>query len=218
MPDPATRTTDTRPSGPRRTFGPVVLLGLAASGGVALAGHKGMLALPEDFLKSAGLISLQGQDGTIVEFPLAGALGLVSLACWGVLLVTRGVVRRAVAVIAALASLGVLAVVVIGGFFQVDDAAADLSTRLGASSFDDLPLERTGWFWVALVAAVAAFAAGVAAVRFVGGWPEMGTRYDAPTGAGSTSGSAEGAAKEPEEQSNLDLWKSLDEGTDPTEK
>lgn len=224
MPDPDTGapdagTTDTGTPDARRTFGPVVLLGLAASGGVALAGHKGMLALPEDFLKSAGLISLQGQDGTIVEFPLAGALGLVALACWGVLLVTRGVVRRAVAGLAALAALGVLAVVVIGGFVQVDDAAADLSTRLGASSFSDLPLERTGWFWVALVAAVAAVAAGGAAVRFVGGWPEMGTRYDAPTGAGGAGrGPGDGTATEPEEQSNLDLWKSLDEGTDPTEK
>jgi uncharacterized membrane protein (TIGR02234 family) len=196
-----------------------VLLGLAASGGASLAGHKGMLALPEDFLASAGLLSLQGRDGTIVEFPLAGALGLVALACWGVLLVTRGVVRRVVAALAALAALGVLAVVVIGGFLQVDDAAADLSTRLGASSFSDLPLERTGWFWVALVAALAGALAGGAAVRFVGGWPEMGTRYDAPTGgAGPAPGGGAGPSKEPEEQSNLDLWKSLDEGTDPTEK
>ena len=35
------------------------------------------------------------------EMPLAAALGLVVLACWGVVLVTRGRVRRAVAVLGA---------------------------------------------------------------------------------------------------------------------
>ena len=200
----------------RRTFGPVVLLGLAASGAVALAGHREMLTLPEDYLQSVGLISLQGQDGTLVEFPLAGALGLVALACWGVLLVTRGVVRRAVAVLAALAALGVVTVVVVGGFLQVDDAAEDLATRLGATSFTELPLERSTWFWVALVASVLALAAAVVAVRDVAHWPEMGARYDAPTG--TPAGPASDPGADPAEQSNLDLWKSLDEGSDPTEK
>lgn len=200
----------------RRTFGPVVLLGLAASGAVALAGHREMLTLPEDYLQSVGLISLQGQDGTLVEFPLAGALGLVALACWGVLLVTRGVVRRAVAVLAALAALGVVTVVVVGGFLQVDDAAEDLATRLGATSFTELPLERSSWFWVALAASVLALAAAVVAVRDVAHWPEMGARYDAPTGA--AAGPAPDPGADPAEQSNLDLWKSLDEGSDPTEK
>lgn len=177
-----------------------------------------MLTLPEDYLESLGLISLQGQDGTLVEFPLAGALGLVALACWGVLLVTRGVVRRAVAVLAALAALGISAVVVIGGFLQVDDAAEDLASRLGARSFSELPLERSVWFWVALAASVVALAAAVVAVRDVPRWPEMGTRYDAPTGPGASSAAATETTGDPAEQSNLDLWKSLDEGSDPTEK
>lgn len=201
----------------------MVLLGLAGSGFGALAGNKAMLNLPSDYLESAGLLGLQGRDGTIVEFPLAGALALVALACWGVLLVTRGVVRRIVAGLSVLASVGTLLVLVLGGFFQVDDAADDLALRLGATSLDDLPLERTGWFWVALAAAVLALAAGLAAVRFIPSWPEMGTRYDAPTGAPRTDASAApsvgppGAGPDPAEKSNLDLWKSLDEGSDPTE-
>lgn len=202
------------PAPRRRTFGPVVLLGLAASGAVAVAGHREMLTLPEDYLQSVGLISRQ--DGTLVEFPLAGALGLVSLACWGVLLVTRGTVRRAVAVLAALAALGVLAVVVVGGFLQVDDAAEDLATRLGATSFTELPLERSTWFWVALAASVLGAAAAAVAVRDVPHWPEMGARYDAPTGTPASPATDPDA--DPGEQSNLDLWKSLDEGSDPTEK
>ena len=195
----------------RRTFGPVVLLGLAASGAVAIAGHRAMLQVSPDYLRSAGLVGYSGQDGSIVQFPLAGALALVALACWGVLLVTRGIVRRVVAVLSGVAALGMLAVVVVGGFVQDDDAAADLGTRLGLGGAD-VPVERTGWLWIALVGAVLAIVASGAAVRFVRGWPEMGSRYDAPTAGGT----ATAAGTQPEEQSNLDLWKSLDEGEDPT--
>ena len=41
-------------------------------------------------------------------------------------------------------------------------------------------------------------------------WPEMGTRYDAPTGAGAAD-AHDAAPKE-----NIDIWKALDEGRDPT--
>ena len=60
------------------------------------------------------------------QMPVAGALALVVLACWGVVLVSRGRVRRAVAVLAALAAAGIVASVVIG-FSSVPDALrADL--------------------------------------------------------------------------------------------
>ena len=198
----------------RRTFGPVVLLGLAASGFAAVAGHRAMLRIPTDHLKAIGAAAYTGDEFNRVEFPLAGALALVALACWGVLLVTRGVVRRVVAGLATVAAAGMLAVVVLGGFVQNDDAAADLGSRLGLGGAT-VPVERTGWFWVALVTSVVALAAAAAALRFVGSWPEMGSRYDAPTGSTPTATAVEA---EPEEQSNLDLWKSLDEGTDPTER
>ncbi|WP_182375937.1 Trp biosynthesis-associated membrane protein [Nocardioides sp. WS12] len=194
----------------RKTFGPTVLLGLAGSGFAAVAGHRALLAVPDEFLKTAGLVGFTGQDDSVVEFPLAGALALVALACWGVLLVTRGVVRRIVAALAAVAAAGILAVVVIGGFVQDDDAAADLSTRLGLGGAT-VPLERSPWLWVALASALLALIAAVVAVRYVGSWPEMGTRYDAP-GTDHVP-----AASDPEEQTNIDLWKSLDEGTDPTD-
>lgn len=194
----------------RRTFGPVVLLGLVGSGFAAVAGHRAMLAVPDDYFKTIGLVGFTGQDDSIVEFPLAGALALVALACWGVLLVTRGVVRRIVAGIGALAALGILLVVVIGGFIQDDDAAADLGTRLGLGG-QTAPLERTPWLWVVLASALVALLAAAAAIRYVGSWPEMGSRYDAPTGRTVVEA-------EPEEQTNIDLWKSLDEGSDPTDK
>ena len=59
-------------------------------------------------------------------------------------------------------------------------------------------------------------ASTVLALRLVRTWPEMGSRYDAPTGArGSDStGPAEARTDHPTE--NIDIWKALDEGRDPT--
>ncbi len=193
----------------RATFGPVVLLGLAGSGFAAVAGHKAMLAIPEATITAAGGIAPTVADRS-VEFPLAGALSLVGLAAWGVLLVTRGVVRRIAAVLALASAAGVGAVVVLGGFVQDDEAAGDLATRLGLSA-DVVDVERTGWLWVALLCVLVAAVASAAAVRLVPSWPEMGSRYDAPSAAGAP-------VPESAEQSNLDLWKSLDEGHDPTDE
>lgn len=200
---------------PRRTFGPVVLLGLAGSGFAAIAGHREMLTVPAETLTAVGGIALGVEDRS-VEFPLAGALALVALACWGVLLVTRGIVRRLVAVLAGIAAAGVLAVIVVGGFVQDDDAASDLLSRLGLNS-SAADVERTPWLWVSLVSALVALVAASAAVTWVRQWPEMGSRYDAPTGSGGAAGPADGEPTAVAEQSNLDLWKSLDEGTDPTD-
>lgn len=203
-----------RPSAPagRRTFGPTVLLGLAGSGFAAVAGHKEMLTVPESALTAAGGLARTVQDRS-VEFPLAGALALVALAAWGVLLVTRGIVRRVVAGLALVAAAGIGLVVVIGGFVQDDSAAGDLAIRLGLNA-SAVEVERTPWLWVALLTSLVAFLAAGAAVRMVPEWPEMGTRYDAP---GTAADAPPPPAGDPAERSNLDLWKSLDEGSDPTD-
>lgn len=195
----------------RRTFEPVVLVGLAASTLTAVAGHQAMVRVPADALADLGLASFAGNEASSAEFPLAGALALVALACWGVVLVSRGAVRRVVAALATLAAAGVLAVVVTGGFVQHDDFAAALAERLGVPVALDVAVERTAWLWVALVGSVVATAAAAAAVRLAPGWPEMGTRYDAPAAGGAAP-----TAVPAEERSTTELWKSLDEGDDPT--
>lgn len=201
----------------RATFGPVVLLGLAGSGFAAVAGHREMLSIPEATVTAAGGLAPSVQERS-VEFPLAGALALVALAAWGVLLVTRGVVRRVAAGLALLSAAGILVVVVVGGFVQDQDATGDLATRLGLN-LETVDVERTAWLWVALGCSLAALVAAGAALRLVPAWPEMGSRYDAPTvGSGAaTAGSAAAVGQDSVEQSNLDLWKSLDEGHDPTD-
>ena len=45
------------------------------------------------------------------------------------------------------------------------------------------------------------------------GWPEMSTRYDAPTGR---SGANEPGSADDRPRTDAELWKALDEGRDPT--
>lgn len=191
----------------RKTFGPVVLIGLAAAGLVAAAGVKPWVSAEGSTSTSnltyVGVVSISEAE---TEMPLAGALALVLLAAWGVLLVTRGVVRRAIAVLGALAA-GGLVVCVVVGFTTLPDQVKDAFEEGGVGRPDT---GFTGWFWAAAIGAGLSVLATLAAVRYVGGWPEMGTRYDAP-------GTGEPVQTPLEEQSNLEMWKSLDEGHDPTE-
>lgn len=187
----------------RRTFGPVVLVGLASAGALALAGNQPWATVASaDATTQAALAVTASGSG---EVPLALALGLVVLATWGVLLVTRRTTRRLVATLGAIASAGAVATVVIGRG-QVSADLTDALTQAGAA--DSAGVDFTVWFWFAGVAAVISVAATVLALRNVAGWPEMSSRYDAPTAAPTEPTDAE--------QQNLDLWKSLDEGRDPT--
>ena len=186
----------------RRTFGPVVALGLVAAVLSAVASnrtwldHTGRDPRVQDVAVGSG-------DGA--QMPLATALALVVLACWGVVLVSRGRVRRAVAVLGTLAATGVLAVVV-SAWFVLPDQRPELAI---ASTRDTMAgLSWTIWYWTAGVTAIGSVVTSALAVVWSPQWPEMGSRYDAP-----------GAAREQvpaEEQSHLDLWKSMDEGRDPT--
>jgi hypothetical protein len=142
-------------------------------------------------------------DGPTTDLPLASTLSMVVLAAWGVLVVTRGRVRRAVAALGALAALGVLATVVVGGL-QLPDSAGDQLARVGARPGITLSTS----YWLVLALSVVSAAAAVAAVALVPKWPAMGSRYDSPGGGGSRV--------EGQPDDDLALWKALDEGRDPT--
>ena len=192
---------------PRATFVPVVGVGLASGTLAAVAASKPWVV---DTSHSAGSDPL-GLVADAGEMPLALALSLVVLACWGVLLVTRGMVRRVVAVLALLVSVGLAITVVVGLSTLPDQVLAAVPE--GASLSEEATVTSvTGWAWAAAVAAVVSVVATTLAVWWVGHWPEMGSRYDAP-GAG---GAETPADLPPEERTNLDLWKQLDEGRDPT--
>jgi hypothetical protein len=114
-------------------------------------------------------------------------------------------------VLALLASLGLAAAVVVG-FSAAPDHVRDAYRELGVEHPD---VGLTGWYWVAAVATVLSVLTTAAAVRLVPSWPEMGRKYDAPAGTGGDSSPAP-AEQALEEQENLDLWKAMDEGRDPT--
>jgi len=179
MADPAPTPAPSR----RRTFGPVVILGLVGSLVATIGGTK-------HWVSSSKPQAMLDAQGVGLDAPGVTALGLVALAAWGVVLVTRGRMRRLVLVLAAVAALATVPV--------------------GLSSRQGLPDgSSTAWPWLALAGAVVALGAAVAGVLLARDWPEMGRKYDAPTGAPTPSAPLE-------EQSNLDLWKSIGEGHDPT--
>lgn len=199
-----------QPDRRRRTFGPVVLVGTASAVLAAVAGTKPWVAGESGGIESSdrGAMSSVLSLDSVAESPLAAALSLVVLACWGVVLVTRGRVRWAVAVLALVASLGLVAATV-EAFFNLPDALAD--SLLEVSGVDTVSTSFTAWYPLALLSALAGTAATLAAVRLVRWWPEMGTKYDAPAGAQGADGAAEAPPTE-----NIDIWKALDEGRDPT--
>lgn len=189
----------------RRTFVPVVGVGVVAGGLAAVAGARVWfrgVAPPTPRGLQVFDLDLDG------EMPLAGAVSLVVLAGWGVLLVTRGVVRRTAAVVALLGA-AVLVVSVVVGWLTLPDqvaAAAQLT-----STRDTPGSVSTGWFWTTAGCSAILLVTTTLAVAWCPAWPEMGSRYDAPGSAGAGADDVP-----PEDRSNLDLWKQLDEGRDPT--
>lgn len=138
---------------------------------------------------------------------VAPALALVALASWGVLLVVRGRARTAMAVVGAVFAVALLVAVVLGSGQVPGAVRHNLAGQfgLGPRAAGRVPLPLTGWYWVALLSAAGSTLALVVAVRRAHTWPAMGTRYDAP--ATRTSDSAQ----------ERDMWRSLDEGDDPTD-
>jgi hypothetical protein len=180
----------------RRTFGPVVLVGLATAGLTAIAGHKPWLGF------DAGTVVGPGSE---LNRPEVESVALVVLAAWGVLLVTRGKVRRAIALLAAVAALAAAGLAVHG---LLEHGSS--TTAVSSFSFRSVVhLHRTAWGFLALGGALVSAVAALAAFRLAPGWPEMGRKYDAPAG-GPTP------ALPLEEQSSLDVWKAFDAGHDPT--
>ena len=198
------------PTGARRTFGPVVLLGLAGAGLAAVSATKVWLSGWTSATAPGTLAVATGDHG---ESPLALALSLVLLATWGVVLVTRGLFRLVVALLGAAAAVG----------FAITTAVAPWQLRgaleeaiLEATGTVERDISVTAWWWAAVVASVLACAASAACVRWVRHWPEMGTKYDAPAGAHGPEDAAEEAGGAPVPTENIDIWKALDEGRDPT--
>ncbi len=180
-----------------RTYAVTVLVGLAGSALTAVAGAREWATTRA----SAAGIRVDASVTGAESQPLVSALGLVALASWGVILVSRGRSRRLVAVVGLVASLGALLSVVLGFSAAKDDSVAAAVAR-GATG-ESFATSLSVWYYLAGVGALVAIAAFVVAVRRAPRWPAMGSRYDAP-------------AARPEPATDEDMWRALDEGRDPT--
>jgi uncharacterized membrane protein (TIGR02234 family) len=191
--------------GAGRSFGPTVLVGLAGAALTAVAASQRWAGASG---RAAGADVSVGVTGSS-SAPLAIALALVALATWGVVLVVRGRVRTVVAAVGVLASAGVLVATLVAFGRVRDDAAQALVARGGTAG--SLHTSVGAWYVVCAVAAVVTLATFAVAVVASPHWPAMGSRYDAP-GARAGSGGADPEAPAGE----LEMWRALDEGQDPT--
>ena len=93
---------------PRRRggLGPTTLAALAAGTLCAVAGSRAAVTVEAEG-QAAAMVTAGTAQGDALSMPVVTSLSLVALAAWGVLLVTRGLVRRGAAALALLASAGV---------------------------------------------------------------------------------------------------------------
>lgn len=208
----------TPPARPRRTFGPVVLAGLAAGTLAAVATARPAaeaIRVPADVLVA---------DQPAADLPLASTLSLVVLAAWGAAVVLRGRVRRGVLVLGLLAALGAGAALAAGA----GSLPGAVREPYAAAGYAAVEVSLTAWYSAACIGTVLSVLALAAAVRLAPAWPEMSTRYDAPADAPTDAGAGDGEARdapgrrtadaglEVDGARNLELWRALDEGRDPT--
>ena len=185
----------------------MVLLGLASAALAAVAAGKPWIGAPRSGNAGGASDATMTALDAGTRYPLASALSLVLLAAWGVLLVTRGRVRRVFALLAAVAAVALAVSVVVAHATLPGAARESFPQLIGRGSRD---AGFTGWFWTCAVCSAVALVAAALAVRWVGRWPEMGSRYDAPGAAGTTS---DQGVRDPDRE----LWHALDEGRDPTD-
>lgn len=192
---------------PRSSFGGVVLAGLATAGLTAVAASQTWLRARVSGMGPGSDVDVAGSDAA----PLALALALVALAGWGVILVSQVRARRFAAGIGLLATTGVLIVVVL---FWPD--SNEVAARVVADRTVDevVSVARRPWYWVTAVGALAQAAVLLKALRDAPTWPSMSSRYDAPAAGAPRSGPA--AVGDSAPVADLELWKALDEGQDPT--
>jgi uncharacterized membrane protein (TIGR02234 family) len=180
-----------------RCYGLTVVLGLA---GAVLA----VVAAARDWATTRGDAAGMRVEASVTgaeSRPLVAALALVALAAWGVVLVMRGRrLRRSVAGVGALASVGAVLDVVLA-FGAVQEAAVEAAMARGATG-DVFASGLTAWYYLTALGALVTLAAFVVAVVRSPRWPVMGSRYDAPAARVAAT--------------DEDMWRALDEGRDPT--
>jgi len=157
--------------------------------------------------RAAGLPTIQSSVSGTDLAPLAGALGVVVLAAFGAVIATRGWVRRGLGLLIVAASCVVLiAAVAPGGAHEA------LAAGLSAKGWSGGAYESStvGWRWLVLICALLTVGTGAVTARYGGEWAVMGQRYDAPEPDGPVP------AKPAADLTETEVWRSIDQGHDPT--
>lgn len=190
---------------PRRLYGPSVL-GAMATGGIAFFAASRTWA--HTTVEAGGVptaaVDVSGTDAV----PLVPALALVIVAAALAVLAASVRVRRVVGLlIVAVAVIGVVVILRAAGDIDkaVDAAVRDSPAFIGTNTPD--AVSHSVWRWIAAVAFVLSALVGVVITRFGALWPTMGRKYDAPKAHSSPI----------KVETEADIWKALDEGTDPTQ-
>jgi uncharacterized membrane protein (TIGR02234 family) len=171
-------------------------------------------------------VPVSGQD----LLPLAGALGLASLAALGALIATRRLARRltgavlavfgvatAVGVCLRLSAAAVVAAArgaavpgagsaTAGGSAGVSPGAVPGGSVPALSQSAHVVMMTFPWRGLAVAGAALILAAGAAAAWRGGTWPTMSSRYDRP------------AKREPAGSDTASLWEAISSGVDPTQQ
>ena len=198
----------------RRLYGPCVLVGIAAGAVMLFAASRAWASVE---VAPTGMTADEVEVTGSTSVPLVSAMAFVVMAAAVAVVASGGWLRRAVGVLLLVAAGAAAGAVLMAGS-AIDDAvrdavAASPSMTTGAAeqgSFVDAA-DQTVWRWITLAMALIAFAVGCLVVTYAKAWPRMGSRYDAPTKP------AEHETHKPvAERDAADLWKSLDEGDDPT--
>jgi uncharacterized membrane protein (TIGR02234 family) len=206
-PDTASSTSRTR-----RLFGRSVLA-CVAGGGLALFAATRVWSI--EVTERPGLSDLRASTTGASHEPWLVGLALVALAGGGALLATRGLARRLLGGLLALAGAGVAAGAIVGRS-GLDAGAAGAGAAI--------------WPVVCVAGAAMIVLGGLAAARQGHLWPAMGSRYDRRTVPPSPADAA--ARSRPPATAGLNndgdpagdrvdtraVWDALDRGVDPTER
>ena len=143
--------------------------------------------------------------------PLVAALGLVALAGVVAVLATRGIARRAVGVLLAVAAVAMGWGALAGSAAVSAAKARSLVTdaRTGAGLDPGRPAQVTvhaAWPVLAVACAVALLVAGAAVAVWGHRWAGLSGRYEAP----------DAGTEADRQRSDATMWTALDRGDDPT--
>ena len=202
-----------RPGADRRSLALMLLFAVLGAAVVLAAAGRTWAHGTAAFQGTPLHISVTGSETT----GLPGALALVGLASAVAVFAVRGLGRRLVGGLLALAGAGV-------AFSAVSAATGASALRhraaaaVGVSQATVSGVGHSAWPWVTAAGGVLLLLAGLLVIARGRDWPGMSSRYEAPRrrsvdpAPGSAPQPAAKAAETP-----ADLWKALDRGEDPTE-